>query len=124
MIAGIREYLIITSKRDINAYKTLLGNGDTWGIKIKYETQDKPNGIAEAMVIGDGFLNGSPSALILGDNIFLNDLPTILRRTSSQEDGATIFAYRVSDPERYGIVSLMIQSSCLNRGEPLIQKYL
>ena len=106
MIAGIKEFLIITSKRDINDYKSLLGNGDAWGIKIRYETQDKPNGIAEAMVIGERFLNGSSSALILGDNIFFgNDLPTILKKTSSQEDGATIFAYRVSDPERYGIVS-------------------
>jgi glucose-1-phosphate thymidylyltransferase len=106
MIAGIKEFLIITSERDINAYRSLLGNGDTWGIKIEYGTQEKPNGIAEAMLIGEKFLNGSSSALILGDNIFFgNDLPAILKRTSSQEDGATIFAYRVSDPERYGIVS-------------------
>lgn len=106
MIAGIKEFLIITSERDINAYRSLLGNGDSWGIEIKYETQDKPNGIAEAMLIGEKFLNGFPSALILGDNIFFgNDLPAILKRTSSQEDGATIFAYRVSDPQRYGIVS-------------------
>ena len=106
MIAGIKEFLIITSERDINAYRSLLGNGDTWGIKIEYGTQEKPNGIAEAMLIGEKFLNGSSSALILGDNIFFgNDLPAILKRTNSQEDGATIFAYRVSDPERYGIVS-------------------
>ena len=106
MIAGIREFLIITTKRDISAYKALLGNGENWGIKIAYEIQDKPNGIAEALLIGESFLNDSPSALILGDNIFFgNDLPEILKGACSQVSGATIFAYRVSDPERYGIVS-------------------
>lgn len=105
MLAGIREILIISTPEDIPQFKRLLGDGRHWGIEISYAIQDQPNGIAEAFIIGRGFLDGCPSALILGDNIFYGDsLRTLLRNSFHQERGATVFACWVDDPERYGVI--------------------
>lgn len=105
MLAGIREFLIITTPKDQLAFKQLLGNGEDWGISIQYALQVNPNGIAEAFLIGQKFLKDSPSCLILGDNIFHGqDLVKKLVKCKSNCTGASIFAYPVSDPERYGVV--------------------
>ena len=105
MLAGIREFLIITTPKDQSAFKQLLGNGKDWGISIQYALQEHPNGIAEAFLIGQKFLKDSPSCLILGDNIFHGqDLVKKLVKCKSNSPGASIFAYPVSDPERYGVV--------------------
>ena len=105
MLAGIREFLIITTPKDQSAFKQLLGNGEDWGISIQYASQVHPNGIAEAFLIGQKFLKDSPSCLILGDNIFHGqDLVKKLVKCKSNSLGASIFAYPVSDPERYGVV--------------------
>ncbi|HBF34138.1 TPA: glucose-1-phosphate thymidylyltransferase [Candidatus Sumerlaeota bacterium] len=107
MLAGIREILIITTPDDQPQFKKLLGNGSQWGIQLVYEVQPEPNGIAQAFVIGRKFLNGSPCTLILGDNIFYgHGLQDYLIGAGSQQAGATIFAYRVKDPERYGVVEI------------------
>lgn len=106
MLAGIKEILLISTRRDLPLFEQLLGNGEQLGISISYAVQEKPNGIAEALTIGESFLQGAPSALILGDNIFNGDgLVSLLNRASERQSGASVFAYRVSDPERYGIVS-------------------
>src|ERR1044071_1467528 len=105
MLAGIREYLIITTPEEANQFKRLLGDGRQWGIELGYAVQDRPGGIAEAFLIGRDFLAGSPSALILGDNIFYGDnLRGLLSGTAQQVHGATVFAAWVDDPERYGVV--------------------
>jgi glucose-1-phosphate thymidylyltransferase len=105
MLAGIREYLIITTPEEANQFKRLLGDGRQWGIELGYAVQDHPGGIAEAFLIGRDFLAGSPSALILGDNIFYGDnLRGLLSGTAQQVHGATVFAAWVDDPERYGVV--------------------
>ena len=105
MLGGIREILIITTPRDKIAFKTLLGDGSKWGITIEYEEQPQPGGLAQAFLIGEKFLNHSPATLILGDNLFYGD--SLIKHMDScmnQEIGASIFAYRVKDPERYGVV--------------------
>ncbi len=106
MLANIREILIITTPEDLNKYQRLLLDGSQWGIKIKYEVQQKPKGLAQALIIGEKFLNNHPCALILGDNIFYgNDLSEILLEAAMQtKKKSTIFAYYVKDPKRYGIV--------------------
>ena len=105
MLGGIREILVISTPRDINIYSALLGNGDRFGISISYEIQENPQGIAEALKIGESFLNGAPVALVLGDNLLHgNELVTGLINADKNKEGATIFAYRVNDPKRYGIV--------------------
>ena len=104
MLAGIREILIITTPRDNCAFKELLGDGSDWGIRIEYAIQKKPQGLAQAFTIGESFLNGSATALILGDNLFHGtDLVHQLKQSDQAENFATIFAYPVSDPERYGV---------------------
>ena len=106
MLSGIRDVLIITTPHDAEAFIKLLGDGSQWGISISYETQPKPEGLAQAFIIGEKFLDGSPCALILGDNLFHGDgLPTIFGETIEQLTGATVFAQEVKDPERYGVVS-------------------
>ena len=105
MMAGIREVLIISTPRDIPSFQNLLGDGSQWGLSIDYAVQPSPDGLAQAYVIGADFVDSSPSALILGDNVFyghgINDLfASALRHTQ----GASVFAYRVADPERYGVV--------------------
>lgn len=106
MFAGIKEILIISTPQDIDGFKKLFGNGSRIGISIEYAVQEEPKGIAEAFIIGEPFINGEKCALILGDNIFYgNDLFSSLKKASETINGATVFAYRVTDPERYGVVS-------------------
>lgn len=105
MLTGIREILIISTPDDISRFERLLGTGRQWGIDISYEIQKKPEGIAQALLISEEFLNGHPSALILGDNIFYgHDLVKSLVNADSVSSGAVVFAYHVNDPERYGVV--------------------
>jgi glucose-1-phosphate thymidylyltransferase len=105
MLAGLREILVITTPKDIARYREVLGDGSQWGISIVYAEQPRPEGLAQAFVIGRDFLAGSPAALVLGDNLFFGPgLAEILQRAASTRDGATIFAYRVDDPERYGVI--------------------
>ena len=106
MLAGIREFLIITTPRDQCAFRDLLGSGQQWGIRFEYAVQAKPNGIAQALIIAEPFLDGAPSALILGDNIFYGaNLSELLKSASDRTAGATVFGYTVQDPERYGVVA-------------------
>jgi glucose-1-phosphate thymidylyltransferase len=106
MLSGIREYLVITTPRDIESFRTLLGDGSQWGISIEYASQPKPEGIAQAFIIGARFIGQSTTALILGDNIFFGqNLSEVLQNTARQERGATVFGYAVQDPERYGVAA-------------------
>lgn len=105
MLGGIRDILLITSPADAPLFQRMLKDGSQWGISITYATQEAPSGIAQALKIGEKFIDGDPCALILGDNIFYGDgLPELLRRAHRENRGATIFAYWVHDPERYGVV--------------------
>ncbi|MGV3487421.1 MAG: glucose-1-phosphate thymidylyltransferase RfbA [Tuberibacillus sp.] len=105
MLAGINDILLITTPEDIDRFKKLLGDGSEFGIHMEYAVQDEPNGIAEALLIGEQFINGDQVALILGDNIFYGQgFTTLLRRVIDHLDGATVFGYRVKDPERFGVV--------------------
>jgi glucose-1-phosphate thymidylyltransferase len=105
MMAGLREFLIITTPEEIDQFRRLLGDGRQWGIELSFAIQDHPGGIAEAFLIGRDFLAGGSSALILGDNIFYGDnLRALLRSSAQQSHGATVFACWVDDPERYGVV--------------------
>jgi glucose-1-phosphate thymidylyltransferase len=107
MLAGIRDVLVITTPHDQAAFENLLGNGKQWGLRIDYAVQPAPEGLAQAFVIGADFVRGHPSCLILGDNIIYgHGLPEALRRADERRDGATIFAYWVDDPQRYGVVEL------------------
>lgn len=104
MLAGIKEYLIIVKKDNLNSFKKLLGDGTSWGIKIQYAVQDKPEGLAQAFLIGEKFLSNSPSVLILGDNLYHgNELIPKLIKANKDFENSTIFVYPVSDPERYGV---------------------
>jgi glucose-1-phosphate thymidylyltransferase len=107
MMAGIREILIITTPQEQDAFRRLLGDGGQWGLTLAYAVQAKPEGLAQALIIGADFLAGAPSALILGDNLFWGaNLQALVRKASGRESGATIFAYRVKDPSLYGVISL------------------
>jgi glucose-1-phosphate thymidylyltransferase len=115
MLAGIREYLIITTPRDQASFRDLLGSGDQWGLSFEYVIQDAPNGIAQALILGERFLNGAPSALILGDNIFYGaNLTGLLQSAAQRESGATVFGYYVQDPERYGVVQFDAQGKVID----------
>jgi glucose-1-phosphate thymidylyltransferase len=106
MLAGIRDVLVISTPQDTPRFRQLLGDGGAWGMRITYEVQPRPEGLAQAFVIGRDFLDGAPSALVLGDNIFFgHDLVRLLAEADAQSSGATIFAYRVNEPERYGVVA-------------------
>ena len=115
MLSGIREILIICNPRDIDTFKNLLGNGSLWGLDISYEVQRKPEGIAQAFLIGDKFLNGHPSALILGDNLFYGEkLSNKLQDLNFNSSLSTIFCYRVSDPGRYGVIEFDSNFNLIN----------
>lgn len=104
MLADIREILVISTPRDLPIFETLLGDGSQWGLELTYRVQPAPEGLAQAFIIAEEFLEESPSALVLGDNIFYgHDLYKLLASAASREAGATIFAYHVQDPERYGV---------------------
>jgi glucose-1-phosphate thymidylyltransferase len=105
MLAGIRDILIISTPQDTPRFSSLLGDGSHWGLNIVYAVQPSPDGLAQAFVIGRQFLSRQPCALVLGDNIFYgHDLSLSLQKAAAQSDGATVFAYHVNDPERYGVV--------------------
>ncbi len=104
MLAGMRDILVISTPQDTPRFEQLLGDGAQWGLNISYAVQPAPDGLAQAFIIGESFLGNSPAALVLGDNIFYgNDLPPLLARAHRRDTGATVFAYHVQDPERYGV---------------------
>jgi glucose-1-phosphate thymidylyltransferase len=106
MLAGMRDVLVISTPQDTPRFQQLLGDGGQWGMNIQYAVQPSPDGLAQAFIIGEKFVGKDPSALVLGDNIFYgHDLVPMLRAADGQKDGATVFAYHVQDPERYGVVA-------------------
>ncbi|WP_332862614.1 glucose-1-phosphate thymidylyltransferase RfbA [Janthinobacterium svalbardensis] len=110
MLAGIRDILIISTPQDTPRFQELLGDGSQWGIKLSYAVQPTPDGLAQAFIIGRAFVGDAPSALILGDNIYYgHDFETQLRQASARTSGSTVFAYHVTDPERYGVVDFDAQ---------------
>ncbi len=105
LLAGIRDILVISTPQDTPLFEKLLGDGSRWGIKLSYAIQPSPDGLAQAFLIGESFIAGSPSALVLGDNIFYgHDLAGLLKNANERTTGASVFAYAVNDPERYGVV--------------------
>ena len=105
MLAGIREILVISTPQDTPRYEALLGDGSRWGLQLRYCVQPSPDGLAQAFILGRDFIAGAPSALVLGDNIFYgHDFGQLLQRAASRDQGATVFAYHVTDPQRYGVV--------------------
>jgi len=108
MLAGIREVLVISTPRDTPRFEELLGEGKRWGMSFSYEVQPRPEGIAQALIIGERFIDGEPCGLVLGDNIFYgHDLQSTFWRAAKKSSGATVFAYRVQDPQRYGVVEFL-----------------
>lgn len=115
MLGGMRDILIISTPDDTPRFRQLLGTGDQWGLNLNYAVQPKPEGLAQAFLIGEEFLAGHPSSLILGDNIFYgNDLSDVMKSAGGKANGATVFAYQVSDPERYGVVEFNTQGQALS----------
>nr|WP_309545453.1 glucose-1-phosphate thymidylyltransferase RfbA [Aquitalea magnusonii] len=124
MLAGIRDILIISTPQDTPRFEQLLGDGSQWGINLQYAVQPSPDGLAQAFIIGEDFLAGAPSALVLGDNIFHgHDFPKLLKSANAKQQGASVFAYHVQDPERYGVVKFDDQGKALSIEEkPAIPK--
>lgn len=115
MLAGIRDILIISTPQDTPRFEQLLGDGSQWGISLHYAVQPSPDGLAQAFIIGEAFLAGAPSALVLGDNIFHgHDFPKLLKAANNKKQGASVFAYHVQDPERYGVVEFDLQGKALS----------
>jgi glucose-1-phosphate thymidylyltransferase len=115
MLAGIRDILLISTPQDTPRFEGLLGDGSRWGINITYCVQPSPDGLAQAFILGKDFIDGAPSALVLGDNIFYgHDFQGLLRSADSNSSGATVFAYHVTDPERYGVVDFDAQQKALS----------
>jgi len=118
MLAGIREILIISTPQDTPRFTQLLGDGSQWGLNLQYAVQPSPDGLAQAFLIGEQFLDGAPSALVLGDNIFYgHDFQKLLGDADAQQTGSTVFAYHVQDPERYGVAEFDAQGRVLSLEE-------
>jgi len=118
LLAGIREILVISTPQDTPRFEQLLGNGNQWGIDLSYAVQPSPDGLAQAFLIGEQFIGQNPSALVLGDNIFYgHDFAGMLQNASLQQEGATVFAYAVNDPERYGVVEFDDQGRAVSLEE-------
>lgn len=115
MLAGIRDVLVISTPQDTPRFAELLGDGEQWGMNIQYAVQPSPDGLAQAFVIGKSFIDNNPSALVLGDNIFYgHDLVKRLRSANSKVNGASVFAYHVNDPQRYGVVEFDLQKRAVS----------
>lgn len=115
LLAGIREVLVISTPQDTPRFQQLLGDGSAWGIKLEYAVQPSPDGLAQAFIIGADFIGNGPSALVLGDNIFYgNSLVDSLKAANARSEGASVFAYPVTDPERYGVVEFDAQGRALS----------
>lgn len=115
MLAGIREILIISTPQDTPRFEQLLGDGSQWGLRLQYAVQPSPDGLAQAFIIGEDFLAGAPSALVLGDNIYYgHDFSALLQDANAKRSGASVFAYRVNDPERYGVVAFDADGKALS----------
>jgi glucose-1-phosphate thymidylyltransferase len=118
MLSGVEDILLISTPQDTPRFEQLLGDGSQWGINIQYAVQPTPDGLAQAFIIGESFISNSPSALVLGDNIFYgHDLATTLQQANHSESGATVFAYPVNDPERYGVVEFDGQGKAISLEE-------
>ena len=115
MLAGMRDVLIISTPQDTPRFQQLLGDGSQWGMNLQYAVQPSPDGLAQAFIIGESFIGNSPSALVLGDNIYYgHDFQPLLQAADGQTSGATVFAYHVQDPERYGVVEFNAQGQAIS----------
>ena len=118
MLAGIREILIISTPRDIPHFEELLGDGSQWGLKLFYAVQEKPDGLAQAFIIGEKFLDNGPAALILGDNVFFGTgFTPMLKKAAELKEGALVFSYQVKDPQRFGVVEFNSQQKAISLEE-------